>query len=313
MDLELLKRIDWSLFEQSIQFHSLAEYWPAVRAAAMSVVHRSEHGDLPRWLAALADLERAVRDGDTLSVREALMSFHPWRKGPVHVGSVQIDAEWRSDWKWERFQRAGCDLRGKLVLDVGCGNGYYLLRMLEAGARAVIGIDPMWLYVMQWLVLRSTRPPEPAVVLPLGLEALPETRHCFDVVFSWGILAHRRSPFDHLFDLQSRLRPGGTLALETLVLHDAPGRVLVPPDRYAQMRNVWFIPDVTELVRWLERVGYVDVRIVDVTPTTCEEQRATEWMKFLSLADALDPTRSDRTIEGHPAPVRAMILASVTT
>lgn len=303
--------MDWDQFEQAIQIHPLSEHWPAVRDAAKSVVHRSEHGDLPRWLAALGALDLAIRDQNATSVRESLMEFHPWRKGPVNVGTVQIDAEWRSDWKWERFQRSGCDLRGKIVFDVGCGNGYYLLRMLEAGAQAVIGIDPMWLYVMQWLVLRSTRSPEPAVVLPLGLEELPETRHCFDVVFSWGVLAHRRSPFDHLFDLQSRLRPGGTLVMETLVLQNAPGCVLVPPDRYANMRNVWFIPDVKELVRWLERVGYVDIRIVDVTPTTCEEQRATEWMRFLSLADALDPQQPDRTIEGHPAPVRAMVLADV--
>lgn len=79
------------------------------------------------------------------------------------------------------------------------------------------------------------------------------------------------------------------------------------------MRNVWFIPDAAELVRWLERLGYVDVRIFDATPTNYEERRATEWMRYLSLADALEPQRPDRTIEGHPVLVRAMIKTSATT
>ena len=44
-------------------------------------------------------------------------------------------------------------LQGKRVLDVGCGNGYYLWRMRGAGARGVIGIDPNWLFFCQFLVM----------------------------------------------------------------------------------------------------------------------------------------------------------------
>jgi len=279
------------------------------------VICQADHGDLPRWLAALSRLEIALTRHDASEQREALMELHPWRKGPVTIGAIDVDAEWRSDWKWDRFLRAGLDLQDQLVLDVGCGNGYYILRMLQSGARGVLGIDPMWLYVTQWLAIRTGRAIDtanaslPATVLPLPLESLPETAHCFDVVFSCGILAHRRSPFDHLLDVQARLRPGGTLVLETLVLQDAPGQVLVPLDRYAQMRNVWFVPDVAELVNWICRVGFEDIELVDVAPTSCEEQRSTPWMRFQSLADGLDPEKSDRTVEGYPAPVRAMLLA----
>jgi tRNA (mo5U34)-methyltransferase len=45
-----------------------------------------------------------------------------------------------------------------------------------------------------------------------------------------------------------------------------------------------------------------------VTPTTTAEQRSTSWMRFESLADALDPGDPSRTVEGHPAPVRAVVL-----
>ncbi|MEW8068099.1 MAG: DUF1698 domain-containing protein, partial [Candidatus Thiodiazotropha endolucinida] len=43
--------------------------------------------------------------------------------------------------------------------------------------------------------------------------------------------------------------------------------------------------------------------------TTIEEQRATEWMRFESLADYLDPADRSLTIEGYPAPRRAVFVA----
>ncbi len=83
----------------------------------------------------------------------------------------------------------------------------------------------------------------------------------------------------------------------------------MPRGRYAKMRNVWFIPSVATLELWLARAGFRNIRTVDVTATTVEEQRATAWMPFESLADFLDPADPSRTIEGHPAPLRAILLA----
>ena len=97
--------------------------------------------------------------------------------------------------------------------------------------------------------------------------------------------------------------------LETLVIEGDVNQVLVPEDRYAQMRNVWFLPSIPALERWLRRAGFSDVRCVDVSVTTVEEQRATEWMKYQSLSDYLDPNDHSKTIEGLPAPMRAVIMA----
>ena len=114
----------------------------------------------------------------------------------------------------------------------------------------------------------------------------------------------------HLRELRSRLRSGGQLVLETLII-DAPGQqVLVPEDRYARMRNVWQVPSASSLVAWLAEAGFEQPRVVDVTLTGIEEQRATPWMQFESLADALDPGDPGLTVEGHPAPRRAVVLAS---
>jgi tRNA (mo5U34)-methyltransferase len=76
------------------------------------------------------------------------------------------------------------------------------------------------------------------------------------------------------------------------------------------MRNVWFIPSPATLEGWLHRAGFRDARLIDCTVTGVEEQHATDWMRFESLADFLDPTDPTRTIEGHPAPCRAIFLAN---
>ena len=47
----------------------------------------------------------------------------------------------------------------------------------------------------------------------------------------------------------------------------------------------------------------------DVSITTVEEQRGTDWMRFQSLSDYLDPADHSRTVEGLPAPMRAVIVA----
>jgi tRNA (mo5U34)-methyltransferase len=146
------------------------------------------------------------------------MALHPWRKGPFCIQGVHIDTEWRSDLKWDRLAGAIAPLAGRLVLDVGCGNGYHGWRMLGAGARLVMGIDPTLLFVLQWMAINRYLGRNDLAVLPLGIEDLPDDLGGFDTVFSMGVLYHRRSPIDHLMDLHRLLRPGGELVLETLVL-----------------------------------------------------------------------------------------------
>jgi tRNA (mo5U34)-methyltransferase len=220
-----------------------------------------------------------------------------------------VDTEWRSDWKWDRIAPHIESLQGRSVLDVGCGNGFHCWRMAGAGASFVLGIDPHLLYTLQyWAIRHFVRAPE-VHVLPLALEDLPPALQAFDTVFSMGVLYHRRAPLDHLRSLLGCLRPGGELVLETLVVEGPDDIALMPPDRYARMPNVWFIPTCNTLARWLGNSGYIEARLVDVTATSTEEQRATAWMTFESLAEALDPEDPTRTIEGHPAPKRAIFVA----
>jgi tRNA (mo5U34)-methyltransferase len=237
--------------------------------------------------------------------------MHPWRKGPFDIFGVHIDTEWHSDWKWSRIKNHIAPLDGRMILDVGCGSGYHIWRMLGAGADLVIGIDPTPLFSLHFATVKRYQPDANAFILPVGIDDMPAGMACFDSIFSMGILYHRRSPLDHLIQLKELLRPGGELVLETLVIEGDRESCLIPDGRYAKMRNVWFVPSVKMLEIWLKRAGFTNIRCVDVNMTTIEEQRSTEWMEFESLPDFLDPNDHSRTVEGHPAPRRATMIATV--
>lgn len=247
-------------------------------------------------------------DGETRKkLKKHLLEMSPWRKGPFEVFGVYIDAEWRSDMKWARVEPHLAPLAGRRILDVGCGNGYYLLRMLGCGAAFVLGIDPSLLFLTQFAAMKKYAGNLQAFMLPVGIEVMPETQS-FDTVFSMGVFYHRRSPFDFLRQLKMQLRPGGELVLETLVVEGDAETVLVPEDRYARMRNVWFLPSVRALEKWLLKAGFVDVRTVDECKTTIEEQRSSEWMKSESFRESLHPEHCGLTIEGLPSPLRAVLI-----
>jgi tRNA (mo5U34)-methyltransferase len=183
--------------------------------------------------------------------------------------------------------------------------------MLGENAKLVIGIDPSQKFLMQFQVMKHYTGSLPVHLLPIGIEYMPESlgKQGFDTVFSMGVLYHRRSPIEHLIHLKNLLRPGGQLVLETLVVDGDEQSVFLPPGRYAQMRNVWFLPSTKALESWLTRCGFNHVRTVDINQTSVEEQRPTEWMTWHSLKDFLDPHDQNLTIEGHPAPTRAIVLA----
>jgi tRNA (mo5U34)-methyltransferase len=287
-------------------------------------------GDMPAWENAICklpsintnnyDLKSGVTIGtvDEITLdqqevlRQALMTLHPWRKGPIDLFGLNINTEWRSDWKWDRIKPHIQPLDNRFVLDVGSGNGYYCWRMLGAGAKRVIGIDPSAKFIFQFNAIKKYAGINlPIDILPLGIEDMPKNMVAFDSVFSMGILYHRRSPMDHLRELKELLRPGGQLILETIVIEGEHGHVLVPEGRYAKMPNVWFLPTPETLISWLRKQGFVNTKIVDISATSVEEQRRTDWMTFESLDNFLDSQDKSITVEGHPAPIRAAIVAEV--
>lgn len=294
-------------------------------------LNQERFGDLQRWQTVLDNLPvikpdivqldtstiniRSLTDPDSSQVehlRQQLMQLKPWRKGPYNIHGVHIDTEWRSDMKWDRLQQHISPLTNRNVLDIGCGSGYHGWRMLGDGARLVIGIDPSPLFIMQFHAVKHFAGEYPIHLIPAGIESVPEKLRAFDTVFSMGVLYHRRSPLEHLQQCRECLKPGGELVLETLVIEGDEQSALLPRDRYAKMRNVWFLPSAKAAQLWLERSGFINVKIINETVTSKHEQRKTEWMQYESLEDFLDPADNTLTVEGYPAPRRAIIIATAT-
>jgi len=265
------------------------------------------------------DLEsRTITIGDKsdLSLEEyvlledRLKQLCPWRKGPFNLFGIQIDSEWQSWMKWERLKPYIGNLTGRRILDIGSSNGYYMFKMAAENPLMVLGVEPQSSFYFQYLTIQKFLRQDTVFCLPVPHDQLPKMNRYFDTVFCMGVLYHRKSPVQMLNDICDSMKPGGELVLENLVIDSKQNFCLFPKDRYAKMRNVFFIPDLLAMESWLLRAGFTNIRCVDVTKTSVEEQRKTQWIHTETLKDFLDPADPDKTVEGYPAPVRAIFIAT---
>jgi tRNA (mo5U34)-methyltransferase len=233
----------------------------------------------------------------------------PWRKGPWKILDIDIDTEWRSDFKWERLEKH-FDFADKKILDIGCGNGYYAYRAALGGAKFVLGVDPSLYSYFQAQIVAILCPQIPVKILPLAQKDLPQKLPIFDIVFSMGVLYHHKNPEEHLSHIYDLLADNGEIILETLIIDDEKfPDGLFPNGRYAKMRNVYEIPSIKRVEELLNSLNFREIKLLDKCITTTEEQRKTEFMDFESLEDFLDPNDNSKTIEGYPAPMRAVFRA----
>ena len=283
------------------------------------------NGNIPKWSQAIDTIDALPKgkvalkqpyisinqDGiDSELLMEALHKLIPWRKGPFMINGLALESEWDGDMKWQRITKHIKPLENKLVLDVGAGNGYFTIRMAMEGAKRVLGIEPFLLFNYQFRAIKSMiKSPLNALLLPVKLEDMPK-KPIFDTVFSMGVLYHQRDHMAHFSQLREMMVPDAELVIETLVVEGPEEYILVPKGRYAQMRNVYSIPSIKTLKSWLNDANFNNIRVVDVSKTTTEEQRKTPWIgeNGASLEDFLDPLDDSLTIEGYPAPVRAIVL-----
>lgn len=97
-------------------------------------------------------------------------------------------------------------VRGKDVLEVGCGTGLVMHRVAER-ARSVSGID-----ISSGMLRQARR--RGLEVVQADATALPFSNEAFDVVYSLKVLAHIRDIERALDEMARVTRPGGTLLLE---------------------------------------------------------------------------------------------------
>ena len=261
-------------------------------------------GDVVR-IGNASDLDTATLQ----QVNTVLRSLMPWRKGPFSVFGTEIDAEWRSEKKWNRILPELPDISGLTVADIGCNNGYYMFRMAHQKPEFVLGFEPYVHHYYTFLLLNGfARQPNLRCEL-LGIEHLCLFPACFDIIFCLGILYHRPSPLAALQDMFTALKPGGWLIIESQAIPGENSVALFPEHTYAKVPGTWFVPTATCMRNWILRTGFTEVRLFCEHAMSSEEQRQTEWMKFESYEDFIDKQNPALTIEGYPAPCRVYFKA----
>lgn len=195
--------------------------------------------DLLQWLCCprcKSDLGLTTTTGDDVSVTGGTLTCtgcqatYPIVRGvPRFVGGDGYVGTFSYEWnKWSRVQfdpangrreseetfaeKTGFtpdDLRGKLVLDVGCGAGRFLEIASRWGARA-IGID----FSFAVEASQTNLGQRPNVdVIQADVFRLPFRDAIFDAIFSIGVLHHTRDTREAFLSLPRHLKEGGEIAV----------------------------------------------------------------------------------------------------
>ncbi len=288
------------------------------------IVLSQKNGNIPKWERSLESIKQFgtgqvrytdpyihIDNSTTQDSIDSFLELRPWRKGPYQVGNISIDSEWDGSLKWKRLESIFHLIKDKEVLDIGSGNGYFSFLLSLFGAKHVLAIEPFLLFNYQFHAINSLiEEPLNITMAPLRLEQLSNKKE-FDLIFSMGVLYHQKDHLSHLRKIKNLLKPDGYFLLETLIV-DGKNELIVPKDRYAKMRNVFNIPSIDVIETWLAKTGFKNIELIDVNQTKPIEQRKTLWIgdQTESLEDFLDKYDSNKTIEGYPAPKRAMFLCN---
>ncbi len=267
-------------------------------------------------LAQLPDIECEMEASDTVALKSATppeaeqilqtaKMMMSWRKGPFDLFGLFIDTEWQSFMKYNLL-RPHFNLKDRRVADIGCNNGYYLFRMLEDSPARLVGFDPSAVYKTQFDFINHFAKTEIVYEL-LGVEHLPFYEEKFDTIFCLGVLYHRSDPVAMLKSLNKGLEKGGEVILDTFMIDGEDEICLSPAGSYSKIPNIYFVPTPKALENWCRRAGFSGFEVLEITTTTLDEQRKTEWIEGQSLEDFLDPADSTRTVEGYPAPKRIYV------
>jgi len=260
------------------------------------------HSGIPIFKGTYSDA--ASREKTEMLARELI----PWRKGPFQLEDLYIDAEWRSDKKWNRLKKDLPPFQGKLVADVGCNNGYYLFPIAHEGAKKVHGFDPTFKYMLQYELVRSHAPKLPIEFTCEGWEALYRYPQTFDVIFLMGLNYHAPNPLEIFHACKNSLKAGGLFVCEGVVVNTQANLEIFPRGKYAGIGGVYAIPSPTMLSMQLASVGFKKIHQQHLVKMETAEQRSTIFSPQPSLANFLNEDGS--STEGYPPLYRAAYFAT---
>ncbi len=251
------------------------------------------------------------------ALQDLALDLKPWRKGPFCLYSAEgntqfyIDSEWQSNKKMKLILKAldtiGYSLKDKVVLDVGCNNGYYMFDLALRGVKHISGIDPIAIFFLQFYFIHKLANISYCAFRLLGVQDVITLNAKYDLILCLGVLYHRKEPLQTLKQLKSILAPNGIVLLETLILQDSNATCLCPYPNYAKMPNVFYIFSPQALQNLALHAGFKSCEILSYSYTDNTEQRSTDFIDKKSLGDYLSPTQ---TIEGYPPACRGIFVLS---
>ena len=204
-------------------------------------------------------------------------------------------------------------MRDKVICDLGCGNSYFMLRMLEHNPKLVIGLDPnlhAWLTFKMFTHFHSFG--ERVQFEILRGENCDLFQSTFDIFFCLGVLYHTPDPIGVLKNIRKSLRKKGVLIVDCQGIDGPEPIALFPKRKYANMKGVYFLPTISALTNWLTRTGFNKVEIIFAEPLSTSEQRQTEWAAVSSLSEALiSENNVVKTVEGYQQPMRFYVKAHI--
>ena len=138
--------------------------------------------------------------------QQCIHVLKPLKKGPLNLFGTQIDTEWRSDLKWERLQKSLPSLKDKIICDLGCGNGYFMFRMLEYDPKLVVGIDPNLHAYLEFYLFKKLSDVDNIKFEYLRGDCMKSIPNAFDIVFCLGVLYHTSDPIGMLRDIYKSMK-----------------------------------------------------------------------------------------------------------
>ncbi len=149
-----------------------------------------------------------LTDEQMTTFQKCIEMLKPWKKGPLDLFGTHIDTEWRSDWKWLRLQKVlnEIDIENKTVCDLGCGNGYFMYRMLEYKPKLVVGIDPNLHAWLEFNLFQRISGVDKLKFEYMRGDIMASLPGMFDIIFCLGVLYHTPDPIGMLKDIHLSMK-----------------------------------------------------------------------------------------------------------
>lgn len=141
-----------------------------------------------------------------------------------------------SEAHWLRFYDAA-EVRGKSVLDAGCGTGIFSIIFARQGAGRVTGIDISPGSLSTGRAMKKSFGLENVEFRQEDMLHLPFKDAEFDIVWAWGTVHHTTDPLGAVTELMRVLKPGGSLFLaiykktRLTFIHEAIRKTLIRTPR----------------------------------------------------------------------------------